>query len=64
MVLIMGFVEDWNEAADNDPYWQLQELMEDDLDLAEAIWDASRIYDLAIRRLTLKAGENPELLKN
>ena len=32
-----GFVEEWKKAIVADPYWQFEELLEEDPDLAEAI---------------------------
>ena len=47
----MGFIEMWNQAIENDPYWQFEELLEDDPELAELLWDLQRVQVLASRRL-------------
>ena len=47
----MGFIEDWNNAIENDPYWQFEELLEEDPALAEALWEETRIAILAENRL-------------
>jgi len=47
----MSFIEDWNEAIDNDPCWQFEELLEEDPELAEALWDEMRVWILAMNRL-------------
>ena len=43
----MGFIEMWNEAIDNDPYWQFEELLEEDPELAEIVWHNHRVAILA-----------------
>jgi len=47
----VGFIEDWNEAIDNDPYWQFEELLEEDPELAERLWELNNIQILASNRL-------------
>ena len=47
----MGFIEDWNEAIDNDPYWQFEELLEEDSELAEYLWHEMNVMILAGKRL-------------
>ncbi len=56
----MGFVEDWNEAIDNDPYWQFEELLEEDPELANAIWELQRVATLAANKLKV----SPEIVIN
>ena len=48
----MGFIEEWNEAIENDPYWQFEELLEEDPELAEAVWHEMRVLTLAWNRFT------------
>jgi len=45
------FVEMWSEAIENDPYWQFEELLEEEPELAEYLWDEMRIEILATNRL-------------
>lgn len=47
----MDFIELWNETGENDPYWSFEELIEEDPELAEALWDETRIFILANLRL-------------
>lgn len=47
----MDFIEMWNKAIEADPYWQFEELLEEDPDLAEDIWDAMRVAILVEKRL-------------
>ena len=47
----MDFIEMWNEAIDNDPYWQFEDLLEEDPELAEQIWDELRVRILVQNRL-------------
>lgn len=47
----MGFIEEWNKAIEADPYWQFEELLEDDPELAEAEWEAMNIEILVRNRL-------------
>ena len=47
----MGFIEDWNRAIEADPYWQFEELLDDDPELAEAVWHAMRVEILVTKRL-------------
>jgi len=47
----MGFIEDWRKAIDADPYWQFEELLEKDSELAEAVWDKMRLEIIVSRRL-------------
>lgn len=47
----MDFIEMWNEAIDIDPYWQFEELLEEDPELAEYIWDEMRVLILVGNRL-------------
>jgi len=47
----MGFIEDWNEAIENDPYWQFEELLEEDPELAEYLWHLNNVWILAMNRL-------------
>jgi len=49
----MGFIEEWNRAIDNDPYWQFEELLEEEPELAEASWDELWCATLAANRLNL-----------
>lgn len=46
----MTFAEMWKEAIENDPYWQFEELLEDDPELAEYIWHLYRVEMLVSRR--------------
>ena len=46
----MNFIEMWEEAIENDPYWQFEELLEEDPELAEYLWDNMRIQILVERR--------------
>ncbi len=48
------FVEMWNEAIENDPYWQFEELLEEEPELAEAIWDEMSIEIMVKNRLRLQ----------
>ena len=41
----------WNEAIDNDPYWQFEDLLEEDPGSAEALWEVHQIQVLASKRL-------------
>ena len=43
----------WQEAIENDPYWQLEELLEEDPELAEWVWDNMRVLILVEKRLGL-----------
>lgn len=45
------FIEMWNRAAGNDPFWQFEELLEENPELAEAVWDNMRIEILVRARL-------------
>lgn len=47
----MSFVKDWNTAIENDPYWKFEDLLEEDPELAEYLWNETRIYILAKNRL-------------
>jgi hypothetical protein len=47
----MSFIDMWNEAIENDPYWQFEELLEDDPELAEDEWQAMRLAILIEKRL-------------
>ena len=47
----MGFIDDWNEAIENDPYWQFEDLLEEEPELAELSWDNLRIATLVANRL-------------
>lgn len=47
----MSFIEMWNGAIENDPYWQFEELLEEDPELAKAVWNEMRIMILAEKRL-------------
>ena len=49
----MGFILMWEEAIENDPYWQFEELFEEDPEVAEIIWDNMRIQILVEKRLGL-----------
>ncbi len=49
--MVEEFTRMWNEAIDNDPYWQFGELLEEDPELAEALWEVHRIQVLASKRL-------------
>ncbi len=47
----MDFIEMWNEAIDNDPYWQFEELLEEDPELAEYLWHEMKIQIMVEKRL-------------
>lgn len=47
----MDFIEQWNRAIEADPYWQFEELLEDNPDEAEAVWHEMRVWTLAMNRL-------------
>ncbi len=49
----MGFIEDWQTAVINDPYWQFEEILEEDPELAELIWDGMRIGMLINKRFQM-----------
>ena len=49
--MVEEFTRMRNEAIDNDPYWQFEELLEEDPELAEALWEVHRIQVLASKRL-------------
>ena len=49
--MVEEFIEMWNEAIDNDPYWQFEELLEEDPELAEYLWDEMRVRILVEKRL-------------
>ena len=53
----MGFIEDWNGAIEADPYWQFEELLEDDPELAEYVWDCQRIAVLVEKRMARNVKE-------
>ena len=54
----MGFIEEWNKAIDNDPYWQFEDLYKENPELAESLWDELRIATLVANRL----GISPEII--
>jgi len=41
----------WNEAIDNDPYWQFEELLEEEPELAEYLWHEMNVRILVEKRL-------------
>jgi len=47
----MGFIEEWHRAIENDPYWQFEELLEDNPEEAEAQWEAMRTEILVRNKL-------------
>jgi hypothetical protein len=47
----MTFAEMWQQAIDDDPYWQFEDLLEDDPELAEYLWHCFRVETLAARRV-------------
>jgi len=47
----LGFIEMWQIAIDNDPYWQFEELLDEELELAEYLWYKMRLRILVERRL-------------
>ena len=49
--MVDDFIEMWNEAIDADPYWQFEELLEEDPELAEYLWHEMRVRILVDRRL-------------
>jgi hypothetical protein len=51
----MGVIEDWNDAINNDPYWQFEELLEEDPKEAERIWHEMRVETLTRNRLAQEA---------
>lgn len=52
----MGFVEMWQEAIDNDPYWQFEELIEEDPELAEYLWLKMNVQILVNKRMEVSNG--------
>ena len=57
-----SFAEMWQQTIDNDPYWQIEELLEDDPELAEYLWDEMRVTILAEKRFIalIKGAEKGE----
>ena len=49
--MVDDFVELWRETAENDPYWAFEELLEENTELAEAVWTAMNIEILVRKRL-------------
>lgn len=47
----MNFIVMWQLACESDPYWQFEELLEEDPELAEYVWDNMRISILVEKRL-------------
>ena len=52
----MSFVKDWNNAIDADPYWQFEELLEEDPELAEAVWEFLNIKILVRNTMVERHG--------
>ena len=52
-----SFAELWQEAIDDDPYWQFEELLEEDPELAEYLWDEMRVRILVEKRLNYQLKE-------
>ena len=46
-----GFVQMWNDAIEADPYWQFEDLLDDDPELAEIIWHNMRVQIFIEKRL-------------
>ena len=46
-----GFIQMWNEAIENDPYWQFEDLLEDNPEEASELWDNMRVSILVNNRL-------------
>lgn len=51
-----SFTQMWQEAIVNDPYWQFEDLLEDNPKEAERIWHNMRVSILAQNRV-IKAKE-------
>ena len=47
-----SFAELWQQAIDDDPYWQIQVLLEEgEVELANYLWDGQRIAVMVEKRL-------------
>ena len=45
-----AFEEEWHEAIANDPMWQLEEMEEEEPELADFIWRLNWVKTVVIRR--------------
>ena len=43
----------WQEAIDDDPYWQFEDLLEENPEEAERVWDEMRIKIIVNKRMGL-----------
>ena len=48
----MNFIEMWNEAIANDPYWQFEEILEEEPGLARVLWYDTRVQIQVEKNLT------------
>jgi len=49
----MGFVEDWNDAIENDSNWQFEDLLEDNPQETLHQWHNMRVAILVSKRLDI-----------
>jgi len=47
----MDFIEMWQQAIENDPYWQFEDILEEDPEIAEALWNDMRVWILVEKKL-------------
>lgn len=50
----MEFVKSWHGAIESDPYWQFEDLLEEDPEFAKVVWDALIIQVLVQKGMEVR----------